>query len=143
MSILHSVSLAEKTLSKKTVASSFFFFASFRISSHVFCSKRALVGEAPAATATVSLVSFWLGHGSLRRGVCVEKEGACSDESESMRKRKKKKAKLFFGVTLVSILKGRGVNASALPFDASQHLTPPPFLSKTPSPLKKFWSILA
>ena len=49
----------------------------------------------------------------------------------------------FVGVTLVSILKGRGVNASALPFDASKHLTPPPFLSKTPSPLKKFWSILA
>jgi hypothetical protein len=81
----------------------------------------------------VSLVSFWLGHGSLRRGVCVEKEGACS--GESMRKKKKKnkvgETKLpgsLFGVTLVSILKGRGVGASALLFDASQCLTSPPFL---------------
>ena len=95
MSIVHSVSLAGNALSKKKPLLRPFFFASFRISfrisSHVFCSKRALVGDAPAATATVSLVSFWLGHGSLRRGVCVEKEGACS--GESMRKRKKKKAK--------------------------------------------------
>ena len=77
-----------------------------------------------------------------RKGGGIAQVEACKNEKK-IKVGETKLPGLFFGVTLVSILKGRGVNASAPPFDASHHLTPPPFLSKTPSPLKKFWSILA
>ena len=78
MSILHSVSLAGNTLSKKNRCFSLFFFASFRISSHWFCSKRALAGDAPAATALGvgpgeqgGSPETHLGDGSGGRGVCL------------------------------------------------------------------------
>jgi hypothetical protein len=78
LSIVHSVSLAGNTLSKKNRCFSLFFFASFRISSHWFCSKRALAGDAPAATALGvgpgeqgGSPETHLGDGSGGRGVCL------------------------------------------------------------------------